>query len=99
MILDYLPRGRDQKAHKDMAELRHEANQKTVQDVVSRYKDGHLNLTPGFQRDSVWTKRDRARLIDSIVRKYPLPSIFLYQREVDGQIIFDVIDGKQRIES
>jgi hypothetical protein len=37
-------------------------------------------------------------LIDSIVRKYPLPSIFLYQREVDGQIIYDVIDGKQRIE-
>ena len=28
-----------------------------------------------------------------------MPSIFFYRREEDGQIIYDVIDGKQRIES
>jgi hypothetical protein len=56
-------------------------------------------LEPGFQRQSVWTERDRAKLIDSILRNYPLPAVFLYRREDDGQIIYDVIDGKQRIES
>ncbi len=82
-----------------MSGLRHDAYQKTVQDLVNLYEDRHLNLSPGFQRDSVWTERDRAKLVDSIVRNYPLPSIFLYRREEHGEIIYDVIDGKQRIES
>lgn len=82
-----------------MLDLRHEAPQKTVQDFVSLYEDGHLELNPVFQRDSVWTERDRAKLIDSIVRNYPLPAIFLYRRHENGELIFDVIDGKGRIES
>jgi len=82
-----------------MAELHHEAYQKSVQDIVNLYKNGQLNLSPGFQRDSVWTLKDRVKLIDSIVRNYPLPSIFLYRRQEDGEIIHDVIDGKQRLES
>lgn len=47
----------------------------------------------------MWTERDRAKLINSILRNYPLPSIFLYCRNKDGNIVYDVIDGKQRIES
>lgn len=82
-----------------MTTLRHEADQMTVQDLCNHYKNNQLKLSPGFQRDSVWTVRDRTKLIDSIVRNYPLPSIFLYKREAEGAIIYDVIDGKQRIES
>lgn len=82
-----------------MSELHHEASQKNVQDVANLYLNGHLNLSPGFQRDSVWTERDRTKLVDSIIRNYPLPSIFLYRREQDGEIVYDVIDGKQRIEA
>ncbi len=60
---------------------------------------GHLNLEPGFQRQSVWNERDRAKFVDSILRNYPLPAIFLYKRHENGHLVFDVIDGKQRIES
>jgi hypothetical protein len=63
------------------------------------FERGHLNLEPGFQRQSVWVERDRSRLIDSILRSYPLPAIFLYKRQQSGHLIFDVIDGKQRLES
>jgi hypothetical protein len=80
-------------------EIRHDADQRTVQDIINLYKNGQLNLQPGFQRDSVWTDRDRRKLIDSIVRNYPLPSVFLYCRHQNGEIIYDVIDGKQRIET
>lgn len=82
-----------------MAELTHQFVQRTTQDLINLYKDNCLNLSPGFQRDSVWTERDRAKLVDSIVRNYPLPAIFLYRREHNGEIVYDVIDGKQRIES
>lgn len=79
--------------------LNHRPETKTIKDIENLYEDGLLNLEPGFQRQSVWSERDRARLIDSILRNYPLPAIFLYRREENGQIIYDVIDGKQRIES
>lgn len=82
-----------------MAKIRYEPVPKTIQDLINLHKDSCLNLEPGFQRDSVWKKSDRAKLIDSILCNYPLPSIFLYKREENGYHVYDVIDGKQRIES
>jgi hypothetical protein len=72
---------------------------KSVLDLQNLYEHGHLNLEPGFQRQSVWNERDRAKLIESILRNYPLPAIFLYKREEEGVLVYDVIDGKQRLES
>ena len=88
-----------------MNEILFDTSEKTIQDISNLYnsltknKQRHLNLSPGFQRQSVWTKKDRQKLIDSIIRNYPIPAIFLYRRKEDGEIIYDVIDGKQRIET
>ena len=79
--------------------ISYNAQTRTVQELVHHFQRNHLNLNPGFQRDSVWSDRDRAKLIDSILRKYPVPAIFLHETHKDGSIIYDVIDGKQRIES
>lgn len=82
-----------------------DTSEKTIQDIANLYKSftrskqRHLNLSPGFQRESVWTMKDRQKLIDSILRNYPIPAVFLYRREENGEIIYDVIDGKQRIET
>lgn len=88
-----------------MANLNTVFGERTVGDIINLYEDytntgeRRLNLSPGFQRKSVWTLPERQKLIDSIVRNYPLPAIFLYRRKVNGEIIYDVIDGKQRLES
>jgi 5-methylcytosine-specific restriction endonuclease McrA len=79
--------------------LTHRPETRTITDLVNLYEDDLLNLEPGFQRQSVWSVRDRAKLIESILRNYPLPAVFFYRRMDDGQIFYDVIDGKQRIES
>jgi 5-methylcytosine-specific restriction endonuclease McrA len=80
--------------------LRYETGTKTINDLVNLFENNQLNLSPAFQRESVWQERDRAKLVDSIIRNYPLPAIFLYRRQdEDGQLISDVIDGKQRLES
>jgi uncharacterized protein with ParB-like and HNH nuclease domain len=79
--------------------ISHRPENRTVTDIQNLFEDNLLNVVPGFQRQSVWSERDRAKLIDSILRNYPLPAIFFHRREEDGQIIYDVIDGKQRIES
>jgi uncharacterized protein with ParB-like and HNH nuclease domain len=63
------------------------------------FRNGQINFSPGFQRKSVWTITDRRRLIQSVVGSYSLPSVFLYKREHKGRLIYDVIDGKQRLET
>lgn len=82
-----------------MGEIQYQADQKTVQTIIHHYENDQLNLEPGFQRSSVWSETDRAKLIDSVLRNYPLPSIFLYKRYEGGNLVYDVIDGKQRIET
>ena len=79
--------------------ISHRPETRTVTDIQNLFEDNLLNLEPGFQRQSVWSERDRSKLIESILRNYPLPAIFSYRREEDGRIIYDVIDGKQRLES
>ena len=64
--------------------LTHRPETKTITDLVNLHEDGLLNLEPRFQRPSVWSERDRATLIDSILRNYPLPAVFLYRREESG---------------
>lgn len=80
-------------------EFAFEPTTKTIQDLVNHYESGQLELSPAFQRKSVWAQRDRLKLIDSIFSGYPLPSIFLYERMEGNRLKYDVIDGKQRLES
>lgn len=57
------------------------------------------NFEPPYQRRSVWTDEKQSYFIDSILRNFPIPPIFLH-RKIDpdnGRMTFDVIDGKQRL--
>lgn len=73
--------------------------ERTINEMMLILKNRQLNLEPGFQRKSVWSNRDRTRLIQSIVSNYPVPCIFLYARNNKGHLTYDVIDGKQRLET
>lgn len=57
-------------------EITHSTYQRTIQDLINLYEKDQLNLTPGFQRQSVWNKTDREKLIDSVIRNYAIPAIF-----------------------
>ncbi|MBP1474548.1 DUF262 domain-containing protein [Frateuria sp. MAH-13] len=72
---------------------------KSVLDLVNLYNQGALELSPAFQRDSVWKDTDRRKLIDTVARNYPLPAIFLYKCAQAGGLHYAVIDGKQRLET
>ena len=73
--------------------------ERTVNELLLMFRSKQINLDPGFQRRSVWTLLDRRRLIQSVIARYPLPSIFLYERPHKGRVVYDVIDGKQRLET
>jgi hypothetical protein len=80
--------------------LHSDFNELTIDQLSLLFRHGQINLEPGFQRKSVWSTTDRRRLIQSVLSAYPVPSIFLYKRHLkSGRLIYDVIDGKQRLET
>lgn len=58
-----------------------------------------LNLDPPYQRRSAWTTKDRRTFLDTIFRNYPCPAIFLHKEIRDGNTVYNVVDGKQRLET
>jgi hypothetical protein len=80
-------------------ELRSDFGERTINELCLMFRNRQINLEPGFQRQSMWTNLDRRRLIQSIASAYPIPCIFLYKRSLRGRLVYDVIDGKQRLET
>ena len=56
-----------------------------------------INVDAEYQRAKVWSKAQKALLIDSILRGFDIPKIFLRKQTEGSPHLFDVIDGKQRL--
>lgn len=73
--------------------------------TVATFWENHLleryNFDPDYQRESIWTDEKQSFLIDSLLKNFPIPPIFLHQKIDDdtGKTKYDVIDGKQRLTS
>lgn len=55
-----------------------------------------------FQRRYVWSEKHQVKLIESILIGYPMPEVYLWQKDVDadtGESIYNIIDGQQRLGS
>ncbi|MFD6275394.1 DUF262 domain-containing protein [Streptomyces sp. NPDC060209] len=62
------------------------------------HSSGRLDLDPPYQRRSVWNLAYKQFFIDSLIRNYPAPTIFLQvDVAVDRPMTYRVIDGKQRL--
>jgi len=67
----------------------------SVYEIKRKVDKGHLTV-PDFQRRGVWKNPRKSRLIESILRGIPIPSIYLAE---EGEGKYVVIDGQQRIDS
>lgn len=56
-----------------------------------------INVDAPYQRGSVWSPPQRALLIDSILRGFDIPKIYLRKLPDGSPHLFEVIDGKQRL--
>ena len=56
-----------------------------------------MNVEAEYQRGKVWSTAQQALLIDSILRGFAIPTIFVRKLSGGGRRLFDVIDGKQRL--
>jgi hypothetical protein len=67
--------------------------------IVAYFNDEKINLSPAFQRGHVWSVGTRRKLIANIVQGRPIPAIFLYKEASGSRYSYNILDGKQRLES
>ena len=65
----------------------------TVKQLVDSYDKGILDLNPPYQRRFIWSLKDQQTLIDSIMRGYAIPNIFLFE---NSKKKLEMVDGQQR---
>jgi hypothetical protein len=70
-----------------------------IDQLVSYLNDEKINLSPAFQRGHVWNVGLRRNLLKNIVSGKPIPAIFLYKEASGTRYSYNILDGKQRLES
>lgn len=68
-------------------------------DFAGWQEAGSLEISPRFQRRSVWSRAARSYLIDTLILGYPVPPIYLrlVDRPGDNKLVREVVDGQQRV--
>lgn len=71
----------------------------SINDFLEWNEKGQLQLSPKFQRKSVWTDDARSFLMDTIISGKPIPKVFIRQtlNLTTRQSIREVVDGQQRL--
>lgn len=64
----------------------------TIKEIRDYWEDGRFNI-PSYQRSEVWSKDKQQLLIDSIIKGYNVPPLFL----IEHNGIYDIVDGQQRV--
>jgi len=70
-----------------------------VKELGDLHDRGELDLNPWYQRRSVWTRPQRAYLINTVFEQKPVPSIYIrhYLDMESERSVKEVVDGQQRI--
>ena len=79
--------------------------QRTVKQILDLQKNKLLEVDPEYQRGPVWTRIQKQYFVDSILRGYHIPLIYMHFKqgnEVGGLQVGDrlyIIDGQQRVQA
>ena len=77
--------------------MRTETSRQTVAWFAKRAAEDVLHLAPPFQRNPVWQDRERAYLVDTVIKQLPIPEIYVHvETSPKGTTHYTVVDGQQR---
>lgn len=77
-----------------MSELTPQAT--SLQSLYAWFSENKLYVNRRYQRKLVWTLHEKQKLIESILKKYPIPAILIAEREQEAGT-YEIIDGLQRL--
>lgn len=74
-----------------------------VAKLIASFVGGSLQRNPEYQRGAAWKQLQQQGFLDSVLRGYPVPALFLHRLEgaegLDGSKTtrWDIVDGQQRL--
>lgn len=69
-----------------------------IQQFNNWNKGNELILNPPYQRNPIWSPKNKSYMIDSVLENFPIPEIFIQVKTTpDGCVKYYVVDGQQRI--
>ena len=73
----------------------------TIAQLRDQFKNGQINLEPAYQRKPAWKTRQRLLLLSSLFNGIPIPALIFHKHfnQRTKKDIYDVLDGKQRLET
>lgn len=83
-----------------MKQIASSPSTKKISDLVGMIRRGELVLQPDFQRKLVWSPKHKEAFIETILKGYPFPEIYIAQSGVDFETLRTqqvVVDGQQRL--
>ncbi len=79
-------------------QMERDSNFQMLSWFTDQYRLKSLDLDPPYQRKSVWNQDYKVYFIDTILRNFPCPTIFLaVDVSPTGITKYHVVDGKQRL--
>lgn len=79
----------------DPAKIDVQTRTPTVDLLLSRLRRGVLDLSPDFQRSAgIWSDINQSRLIESLLLRIPLPTLYAAE---SGEETWAIVDGIQRL--
>lgn len=78
-----------------------ETYEMSIGELRDKYKNKQINLDPPYQRKPAWKTKQRTLLLSSLFNGIPIPAL-IFHKHFDikqKKHTYDVLDGKQRIET
>lgn len=76
------------------------ANNQKIIDIYNKLRNNQLQVNTDYQRKLVWKRLHKENFIDTILRNYPFPEIYLAPGVLDQEkliLIDEIVDGQQRL--
>ena len=80
--------------------IRYNVRSRQIIDLIGDIRRNRLVLSPYFQRNLVWRDIHKKDFIDTILRGYPFPQIFIAKGPIDVEKMINtscIVDGQQRM--
>lgn len=76
------------------------ANNQKIIEIYNKLRGGQINVNKSYQRKLVWKNTHKFNFIDTILRNFPFPEIYLAPGSLDQVklvLIDEIVDGQQRL--
>lgn len=76
------------------------ANNQKIIELYNKLKKEELNPKPIYQRKLVWKKQHKYKFIETILKNFPFPEVYLAPGELDTETLVlkdQIVDGQQRL--